>query len=220
MCFFHVRFYLLGVAAMVHKQIERMKRKLSDIELENAQYKARSEEGVALAEEQKRTIQNKLLVIEALQKRFSEHEEAHIATQMHIQSMEDERTALQSHNTTLMQTLNASQGEKTILREQCAEISDKNATLIKEEHSRKQEVRNAKRSVLRSFNWREKNVNAAVLRGAVTFWGATKAPGHQENGENKRISCLARKQILKVIIEQGFNGELHDELEKEFMEKI
>ena len=70
MCFFHVRFSLLGVATMVHKQIERMKRKLSDIELENAQYKARLAEGVAQAEEQRRTIQNKLLVIEALQKRF------------------------------------------------------------------------------------------------------------------------------------------------------
>ena len=55
MCFFHVRFSLLGVATMVHKQIERMKRKLSEIELENAQYKARLEDGVAQAEEQRRT---------------------------------------------------------------------------------------------------------------------------------------------------------------------
>lgn len=220
MRFFHVRFSLLGVATMVHKQIERMKRKLSEIELENAQYKARLEDGVKHAEEQRRTIQNKLLVIEALEKRFSEREEAHIATQIRIQSLEEERTVLQSRNTALTQSLNASQEENTNLCEECAEISDKNATLIKEEHSRKQEVRNAKRSVLRSFNWREKNVDAAVLRGAVAFWGATKAPGHEQNGENKRISCRARKQILKVIIEQGFNGELHDELEKEFMDKI
>ena len=70
MCFFHVRFSLLGLATMVHKQIERMKRKLSEIELENAQYKARLEDLVVQAEEQSRTIQNKLLVIEALQKRF------------------------------------------------------------------------------------------------------------------------------------------------------
>ena len=42
---------------MVHKQIERMKRKLSEIEVENAQYKARLEDGVAQAEEQRRTIQ-------------------------------------------------------------------------------------------------------------------------------------------------------------------
>ncbi len=80
MCFFHVRFSLLCVATIAHKQIERMKRKLSDIEFENAQYKAHLEEGVAQAEEQKRTIQNKLLVIEALQKRFSDQEEVHIAT--------------------------------------------------------------------------------------------------------------------------------------------
>jgi DNA repair exonuclease SbcCD ATPase subunit len=210
---------LEDVVAQAEEQ-RRMKRKLSEIEVENAQYKARLEDVVAQAEEQRRTIQNKLLVIEALQKRFSEKEETHIATQNHIQSLEEERMVLQSHNTVLMQSLNASQGENTNLCEQCAEISGKNATLIKEEHSRKQEVRNAKRSVLRSFNWREKNVDDAVLRGAVAFWGATKAPGHLENGENKRISCRARKQILKVIIEQGFNGELHDELEKEFMDKI
>ena len=47
-----------------------------------------------------------------------------------------------------------------------------------------------------------------------------RALDNEQNGENKRISCRARKQILKVIIEQGFNGELHDELEKEFMDKI
>ncbi len=33
------------------------------------------------------------------------------------------------------------------------------------------------------------------------------------------MSCLARKQTLKMIIKQGFNGDLHDELEKEFIDK-
>ncbi len=59
--------------------------------------------------------------------------------------------------------------EITLLREQCAAISEKKETLVKEEHSHKQELRNAKRSVLRSFDWREKNVDAAVLRGVVAF---------------------------------------------------
>jgi hypothetical protein len=37
--------------------------------------------------------------------------------------------------------------------------------------------------------------------------------------EQKRMSNRARKNILKVIIEQGFNGELHDDMEKAFVKK-
>ncbi len=33
------------------------------------------------------------------------------------------------------------------------------------------------------------------------------------------MSNKARKNILKVIVEQGFNGELHDDLEKDFVKK-
>ncbi len=41
----------------------------------------------------------------------------------------------------------------------------------------------------------------------------------EDNEDKKRMSNKARKNILKVIVEQGFNGELHDDLEKAFVKK-
>ncbi len=74
-----LHFSVSSVLSMVHKQIERIKRKLSEIELENAQYKARLEK----LKHFRSVIKN-------------------IATQIHIQSLEEQRTVLQSHNTALM----------------------------------------------------------------------------------------------------------------------
>ena len=91
---------------------------------------------------------------------------------------------------------------------------------MKEERSaRKKKESNAKRSVLRSFDWREDRVDASVLRGAVAFWGATCELVEDANEEQKRMSNKARQNILKVIVEQGFNGELHDDMEKAFVKK-
>jgi hypothetical protein len=73
--------------------------------------------------------------------------------------------------------------------------------------------------VLRSFQWREDKVDASVLRGAVAFWGATSELVDDADGDKKRMSNRARKNILKVIVEQGFNGELHDDMEKAFVKK-
>ena len=59
-----------------------------------------------------------------------------------------------------------------------------------------------------------------MLRGAVGVWGATsELVVDDADEEQKRMSNRARKNILKVIIEQGFNGELHDDMEKAFVKK-
>jgi hypothetical protein len=73
--------------------------------------------------------------------------------------------------------------------------------------------------VLRSFQWRKDKVDASVLRGAVAFWGATVELVEDDNEEQKRMSNKARQNILKVIVEQGFNIELHDDMEKVFVKK-
>ncbi len=73
--------------------------------------------------------------------------------------------------------------------------------------------------MLQPFQWRERNVDAVVLRGAVAFWAATENPGEIDDEEAKRTSSKVRKQILKVIVAQGFNGELQDELEKDFVKR-
>jgi hypothetical protein len=58
-----------------------------------------------------------------------------------------------------------------------------------------------------------------VLRGVIAFWAATPNSAQDVNDEKKRMSNKARKNILKGIVDQGFNGELHDESGKEFVKK-
>jgi hypothetical protein len=70
-----------------------------------------------------------------------------------------------------------------------------------------------------SYQWCKDKVDASVLRGAVAFGGATAELVDDANDDKKRMSNRARKNILKVIVEQGFNGELHDDIEKAFMKK-
>jgi hypothetical protein len=105
------------------------------------------------------------------------------------------------------------------LRQKCEANELKTAAFLAERRCLKKKEANAKRTVLRSFNWREANVDASVLRGAIAFWAATPEGVLEENEEKKRMPNKARKKILKVIVEQGFNGELHDELEKDFVKK-
>ncbi len=58
-----------------------------------------------------------------------------------------------------------------------------------------------------------------MLRGVIAFWAATPNSAQDVNDEKKRMSNKARKNILKGIVDQGFNGELHDESGKEFVKK-
>jgi hypothetical protein len=71
--------------------------------------------------------------------------------------------------------------------------------------------------LLRSFKWKEKDVDPVVLEGAVAFWGATGKK--QTEGSSDRSSKDTRKTILKAIIRDGFGGELQAELEKDVLKK-
>jgi hypothetical protein len=99
------------------------------------------------------------------------------------------------------------------LRENNEALLLETTSLKLERNARKKKESNAKRSVLRSFQWREDKVDASVLRGAVAFWGATSELADDADEEKKRMSNRARKNILKVIVEQGFSGELHDDMD-------
>jgi hypothetical protein len=71
--------------------------------------------------------------------------------------------------------------------------------------------------LLRSFQWKEKDVDPVVLEGAVAFWGATGK--NQIAGSSDRSSKDTRNTILKAIIRDGFGGELQAELEKDVVKK-
>ncbi len=106
------------------------------------------------------------------------------------------------------------------LRERSELLLTKTAALKQERQTRKKKDDSAKCSVLQSFQWREQNVDAVVLRGGVAFWAATAVPGEVDDEDAKRTSSKVRKQILQVIVAQGFNGELQDELEKDFLKRM
>ena len=63
--------------------------------------------------------------------------------------------------------------EITILRQRSGEILETNQKLVEENVARKQHDYNSKYSLLRSFKWKEKDVDPVVLEGAVAFWGTT-----------------------------------------------
>jgi hypothetical protein len=68
----------------------------------------------------------------------------------------------------------------------------------------------------RSIKWHEENFYAERLHSGG---GATQDQDEDDPDENHRTTKETRKNILKAIIEEGFQGELHDELEKEFIKK-
>jgi hypothetical protein len=102
--------------------------------------------------------------------------------------------------------------EITKLRQRSGEILENNAKLEAENLARKQHEYKTKSSLLRSFKWKEKDVDPVVLQGAVGFWGSTGKK--QTEGSSDRSSKETRKSILKAIIKYGFGGELQAELEK------
>lgn len=81
--------------------------------------------------------------------------------------------------------------EITILRQRSGEILETNQKLVEENVARKQHEYNSKYSLLRSFKWKEKDVDPVVLEGAVAFWGATGKK--QTEGSSDRSSKDTRK---------------------------
>ena len=168
---------------MVHPHMERLRRMLNISETQRIEVGARLADAEAKLEESKIAI-----------------------------------ASLQASKATLQNTLNQSiretdyckqarlafEEEITILRQRSGEILETNEKLVEENIARKQHKYNSKYSLLRSFQWKEKDVDPVVLEGAVAFWGATGKK--QTAGSSDRSSKETRKSILKAIIRDGFGG--------------
>ena len=88
-----------------------------------------------------------------------------------------------------------------LLRERSGVIQDSLESLEEDKLLRKQNEYKAKSSLLRSFRWKEKELDPVVLQGAVAFWAAT---GEKDcTASSCRTSKETRKTILKAIISQG-----------------
>jgi len=115
------------------------------------------------------------------------------------------------------QARQACEEEITLLRHRSGDILASLGKLEAEKVARKQHEYKSKNSVLRSFKWKEKDIDPVVLEGAVAFWGAT---GEKDTtGTGNRASKETRKAILKAIIKDGFGGTLQAELEKDGVKK-
>ena len=232
---------------MFKNHIERLKSKISALLVNRQASDARQIASDERLEQQQRLIDSNALLIQTLQTQqgviallleTAEAEKVAVNVTLErnsalLQTAQAEHAALQVVHLRQAIVLANSQTESQERQEardafelEVAYLRDNNDALgveslaLKQERSaRKKKDSNAKRSVLRSFDWREDKVDASVLRGAVAFWGATTGLVEDDTEEQKRISNKARQNILKVIVEQGFNGELHDDMEKAFVKK-
>jgi len=107
--------------------------------------------------------------------------------------------------------------EIILLRHRSGEIQESLHLLEEEKRTRLQKEQKARHSLLRSFRWKEKEVDPVVLKGAVAFWGAT--VDKERRGRGKRTSKEMRKTILKAMFKHGFDGELEAEFEKDVIKK-
>ena len=172
-----------------HSHMERLKRMLKNSETERREVEAK----LADAE----------LTIAGLQ-----------ASKASLQSMLNESIKETDFG---KQARKACEEEITILRQRSGEILESKEKLVGENLARKQHEYKSKSSLLRSFRWKEKDVDPVVLQGAVAFWGATGE--EKRRGSSNRSSKDTRKTILKAIIKNGFGGELQAELEKDVVKK-
>jgi hypothetical protein len=190
---------------MGHAQLERLKRRSNKCQTKRAD-----------AESKLEVSEGKLADAEA---KLEESQRVIAALQASKASLED--TLQQSINAPDMmsrQAWEAFKEEITILRQRGGEIQETFESLEEEHQDRKQHERKAKHSLLRSFRWKERDVDPVVLDGAVAFWGAT-ADKEDCTETSTRTSKEMRKKIMKAIIKYGFRGELHKELEQEIVKK-
>ena len=220
--------------------IERLKFKIREMEVKRLETEALLKASEEILASQQHTIESNALLLESLQVEQTnaqvEKEALNLALEnkgFMLQTVQEEQVALQcDHATVLVAFANsgrearekqaacdAFEAEVTLLREMNEGLLLKTTSMQHERRARKKKESNAKRSVLKSFQWREQHVDASVLRGAVAFWGGTPDPLEDANEEKTRLSNKGRQNILKVIVEQGFNGELYDALEKDFVKK-
>jgi hypothetical protein len=182
---------------MVHPHLERLRRMLNTSEIQRREVEATLADAEAKLEESKFAI-----------------------------------ASLQASKSTLQNTLNQSihktdyckqarlafEEEITILGQRSGEeILETNEKLVEENIAREQHKYKTKNSLLRSFQWKEKDADPVVLEGAVAFGGATGEK--QIAGSSDRSFKDTRKSILKAIIRDGFGGELQAGLEKDVVKK-
>ena len=141
---------------MVHKHVDRLRRWLKRSKVKCAAAEAKLAE--AVLEAQGKLTESGQRLAEAEAKRTA----AECKLEQSIRENDMGQRARQ-----------ACVEEIVLLRKRSAEIQQNLDMLEAEKLTRTLHDYNARRSVLRSFRWKEKEVDPVVLEGAVAFWGAT-----------------------------------------------
>jgi chromosome segregation ATPase len=164
---------------MGHPQIERLKRRLNTCQTKRADAESKLEESEGKLADAEAKLEGSQRVIAALQASKA--------------SLDD--TLQQSINAPDMskQAREAFEEEITILRQRGEEIQETLESLEEDNQDRKQHEYKAKHSLLRSFRWKERDVDPVVLDGAVAFWGAT--ADKDCTGTSTRTSKETRKKL-------------------------
>ena len=188
---------------MVHQHVQRLRILLSSSETKRLEAEAKLADAEFMLAEREAELLERERVIVALQ-----------ATKESLQNtLKDSMKATDTGHLARL----AFEEEIALLRERSGVIQDSLESLEEDKLLRKQNEYKAKSSLLRSFRWKEKEVDPVVLHGAVAFWAAT---GEKDCTESScRTSKETRKIILKAIIKDGFGGELQDELAKDVVKK-
>ncbi len=159
--------------------IDRLKFNISKMEVASRGMEERLIASEALVAEQQRIINSNALLLQALQTQQDNSQlergrlgqvraqhtlllEEHVRVQRSLAESERGRNER-------VEACNAFEEEVTALRLESEALHVKTDLLMGEKRCQKKKEANAKRTALRSFNWREANVDASVLRGAVAF---------------------------------------------------
>ena len=199
---------------MVHKHVDRLRRWLKSSTLKCAAAEAKLAEAVIEAERNLAESGHRVTEAEAkrtaaeckLLERDAMLHESKCALEQSIRETDMGQRARQAYVDEIL-----------LLRKRSVEIQQNLNLLEEEKLTRIRHEYNARRSVLRSFRWKEKDVDPVLLDGAVAFWGSTVL--EERTGRGRRTSKDMRKHILKALFKHGFKGELQNELEKELIQK-
>jgi hypothetical protein len=180
--------------------IDRLKYKISEMEVKRIETEALLKASEDRLASQQHTIESNALLLESLQVQQSNAQADKVALNLALenkgfmlQTVQAQQAALQCDHATVQVAFansgietrekqaacDAFEAEVTLLRERNEALLLKTTSMQLERRARKKKEQNAKRSVLRSFQWREQHVDASVLRGAVAFWGGTPDPSRR-----------------------------------------
>ncbi len=158
---------------MVHQHVERLRKLLRQSESKCADGEAK----LADSEAKRANAEGKLAERES---KLAEREAKLLERERVIASLQDNKVSLQE---TLKQSMletnmgklarQACEEEITLLKNRSEVILESLDSLEEEKLARKQHHYKAKNSVLRSFQWKEKEIDPVILEGAVAFWAAT-----------------------------------------------